>query len=441
MKYPFRILLLISALLGQGVLGNAAEDLRIDADTAVSMALEASSLSRAAEDRVEAGQSALRAADAAAGPSLDINAALVHQSAVPEFTAPINGPTQPPTVIFPSIREIYSAELRISQPIYTGGAISAGRDAAASQEAAARWAQELSVLNLSRQARSLYWSAVAAVAGVEAAEATVERNRRMLSDARALREAGMAVRADVLAAQARVSAAEVELIRAENEAKQSRAALRSLLGIAEDFELEDVGADTIPSPPAALAKLQEEALATRPEPKISEAGMEGLEAGIRRIRSSLKPTIAASGQYFVAQPNQRYLPLEDVFNDSWQIGIAATWRFFDSGRRKEEAVELEAQRRASGHEREELERRIRLEVQQEMLEMQSALDAASAADISLNAAKAWEEASRERYEAGLATLTELMDAQTHLTAAEVARIRSRAAAWIADAALQRALGR
>jgi len=441
MKYGFRSLLLLSALLGRGIPGYAAECLRIDADKAVSMALEVSSLTRAAEDRVEAGRSALRAADAAAGPSLEINAAIVHQSAVPEFAAPIHGPTEPPTVIFPNIQEIYHAELRVSQPIYTGGAISAGRDAAASKESTARWMKELNTLNLSRQARILYWSTVVALAGVEAAEAAVGRSRRMLEDSRALRAAGMAVKADVLAAQARVAAAEVELIRAENDAKQARAALRSLLGISTDFELEDVGADSIPAPPAVLVKLQEEALVARPELKISEAGMEGLEAGSRLLRASLKPTVAATGQYFVAQPNQRYLPLEDVLNDSWQIGVAAGWRLFDSGRRKEAAAEIEAQRRALGHEREELERQIRLEVQQEMLEMQSALEAAGAADVSLDAAKAWEKASSERYEAGLATLTELMDAETHLKTAEVARIRSRAAAWIADANLDRALGR
>ena len=88
-----------------------------------------------------------------------------------------------------------------------------------------------------------------------------------------------------------------------------------------------------------------------------------------------------------------------------------------------------------------MERKIRLEVETTRLELESALEAVGAADASATAAAAWEEASSERYAAGLALLSEMLDAQADLTAAEAAQVRTRVAAWLADATLHRAIGR
>ena len=75
------------------------------------------------------------------------------------------------------------------------------------------------------------------------------------------------------------------------------------------------------------------------------------------------------------------------------------------------------------------------------LELESALQAVDSADASAAAASAWEEASSERYAAGIAMLSELLDAQADLAAAEMAQVMTRASAWMADAALRRAVGR
>jgi outer membrane protein TolC len=407
------------------------------------MAIEASTLTLAATDRVEASQSSVKAADALRLPVLSVNASVAHQNAVPEFAAPIDGPGQPPTVIFPNIQNTYSADLSVSQPIYTGGAISANREAAHLDESATTWSQKLTAIELSNNARLLYWSAVAAAAGVDVAEAQIRRTQQLLDDARALREAGMAVNADVFAAEARFSAAEVDLIRTRNEEEQSLARLRSLLGVdaGNELDLKDARTKQIPSSPPALADLERTALENRPELRITDARIDGLGAQARAVNAQRRPMVAATGQWLIARPNQRFLPLEDVVNDSWRVGIGASWQFFDGSRTKEQVATVHAEQRALQHDRGELERQILLEVVTARLELESALEAVVAADASADAAAAWEEASSERYAAGIAMLSELLDAQADLTAAEVAQVNTRAAAWIADAALRRAVGR
>jgi len=257
------ILAAVTALAGSTI--GRAETLTLDADSAVRMAIEASTLTLAAEERVEASQSSVKAADASRLPVLSVNATAAYQSAVPEFAAPIDGPGQPPTVIFPNIQTTYSADLSVSQPIFTGGAISANREAAQLDQSATTWSQRLTAIELSNRARLLYWSAVAAAAGVDVAKAQLNRTQRLLGDARALREAGMAVNAEVFAAEARFSAAEVDLIRTRNEEEQSLARLRSLLGIDDGSELSlgDAGTNQIPPSPPALGDLQRTAIEKR----------------------------------------------------------------------------------------------------------------------------------------------------------------------------------
>ncbi len=233
-----------------------AETLSLDAEVAARMAVHASTLTVAAADRVEASQSTVKAADAARLPVLTANASYTRHSAVPEFGVPTENPDDPVFILFPNIQNHYRVDLSVSQPIYTGGAISASREAAQKDETAATWSETLTALDLSYSARSSYWSAVASASGVDVAEAQIKRTQRLLDDARALREAGMAVNADVFAAEARYAAAEVDLIRTRNEEAKALTRLRSLLGIDADttVTLKDARTEQVPPTPPLLAK-------------------------------------------------------------------------------------------------------------------------------------------------------------------------------------------
>jgi outer membrane protein TolC len=443
MKPITRLLFLFAVIsLPEGAAVHA-ETLTVDADTAARMAIKASTLTAAAADRVEATQSNVKAADAARFPVLTANASYVRHSAVPEFGVPTENPDEPVFILFPNIQNHYRIDLSVSQPIYSGGAISASREAARREESAATWSERLTAVDLSYSARMSYWSAVAAASGVDVAEAQIERTQRLLDDARALHDAGMAVNADVFAAEARYAAAEVDLIRTHNEEAKALTRLRSLLGIdaMTEITLEDARTDEVPLTPPLLTTLERDALNNRPELKIADEHIESLGARVRSVNAARKPTVAATGQYLAARPNQRFLPPVDERNESWYVGVAASWRFFDGSRTKEQVATVQAEQRALQHDRGELERQIRLEVATALLELESALEAVASTDASATAAEAWEEASSERYAAGIAMLSELLDAQADLAAAEMAQVRSRASAWLAEATLRRAVGR
>ena len=445
MRHPTKSLTwpLIAALAVAAATAATADELRIDVDAAVQMALAASQRVTAADARIGAAQFTVDAADAARLPVVGASAGVSQRSAVPEFAAPTGGPGTEPVVIFPNIETTYSAIIGVKQPLYAGGGIEAGREAARHGLAAAGSAQDLTLLDLRYEARVSYWWSVAADAALGAAQAQERRALRLLDDARALRRAGMAVDADVLGAEARSAAARLDVVRTSTERSMRLADLRSLLGVAGDVELElaDRGTRELPPIPAALDELLAAASQDRPELALVDARAAELLATGRAINAARKPSLGLAAQWDVARPNSRYLPQEDVWNDSWSIGLLASWTVFDGERALSDAAAVRAEAQALAADRDELARRVRLQVETARLSLAAALEAVESADAARKAAAAREEASRERYAAGLAPIVEMLDAQAELSDAEVAQITVRATAWIAAAELERAIGR
>jgi outer membrane protein len=115
-------------------------------------------------------------------------------------------------------------------------------------------------------------------------------------------------------------------------------------------------------------------------------------------------------------------------------------RLDDGGKARAEQAASQAVQRALAGERDELARRIALEVETSRRDLDTALATVTAADASRAAADEHERAAKERHEAGLAPISELLDAQAELATAEQEQVAALAAAWVATARLARALG-
>lgn len=419
-----------------------AEPVRLDAAAAAERAVAVSQLAVAARERVAAADAAVGSADAARWPSVGAFASVAQRSSVPEFVLPIAIPGQPATVLAPDITTVYGTGLQVQQVLLAGGAVDAQRRASRldADGARARAAQTLAELRFAAQA--MYWDAVRSRTGLELARAQERRALRLLEDTRSLGNAGMAVRADLLAAEERLASARLGVVRAESAESAAFAHLASLLDLDwRQIELADSLAGPRPGPPADVSTLQAEALASRPEIKAARASRAALAAREALTVASTRPSLAASAQWDLARPNQRYFPLADEWNDSWSVGLSAGWKLLDGGKARADRAASRAQQRAAAAELAELERRVRLEVEDAARELTTALVATDAADAAAAAATARQSAARERHAAGLAAMAEILDAEAQLAAAEQQQAAARAGAWVARAALERAVGR
>lgn len=434
---------LASTLAGAWSSPAPGEAVRLDADAAARRAVEVSPIAAAVAARRDAAAAAVRAADALRLPVVAAAAGVTERNSVPEFSAPLGGPGTPPVVLYPDITTVTSSSVRASEALYTGGIVSATRSAARHDLAAVEAERSSALLDLALAARLASWESVRSDAVLAAAQANQERASRLVADTDALLEAGMAVRADLLAAAELAATSRVRTIRAENAAADAKARLRSLLalGDGDDLELTSSLAAPPPAPAGELAALQATALESRPELAAADARLAVLRTREAIARAPLRPTVALSAQWDMARPNSRMFPLADRWDDSWSVGVAASWTLFDGGKARADVSSAQATQRAAAAERDELGRRISLEVESAARELASAVAAVASADAARSAADERERASRERHQAGIAAMAEILDAEAALADAEQQQINARSLAWIAAARLDRALGR
>lgn len=420
----------------------AGETVRLDAATAVARALEVALPVAAADARVDAATASIRAADASTRPAAVAAASLARRSSIPEFVLPVAQPGQPATVLLPDITTTWGLNLRVQQVVFSGGAIRAGRDGARAEHVGAVAGRTQVENDLRLSAQAAYWDAVRSAAALATADAQEQRARRLVEDTSALLDAGMAVVADRLAAEERAASARVRTIRATAEADNARAELRSLIHLGPEVEIElaDSLAGGLPAPPSGIDELTRRALANRAELTVANARVASIAARERVAHAAGLPAVSLAAQWDDARPNQRTFPLRDEWKSSWSVGAYASWQIFDGGKSASEQGAAQALARAARLDHDELVRRIVLDVEITRRNLESARAAVAAADTARTAGEAREAATRERYQAGLATIAEVLDATSDLAAAEQQQVDARAAAWLAAAALERATG-
>jgi outer membrane protein TolC len=122
------------------------------------------------------------------------------------------------------------------------------------------------------------------------------------------------------------------------------------------------------------------------------------------------------------------------------VSVNASWSLWDGGRRAAEVGEASAATRALQARLEEFDSLVELEVRQRRLDLQAGRAAARAADEGVRSATEARRVVAERFEAGVATSTDVLDAQVALLQAELDRARALASVRVAEARLARTLG-
>src|SRR4029079_1793421 len=156
------------------------------------------------------------------------------------------------------------------------------------------------------------------------------------------------------------------------------------------------------------------ARAQRPERQALANRIEGDRPREVAAEAGAKPQIAVTGGYDFARPNTHIFPRADEWNPSWDASVNVTWSLWDSGRRRAEEAEAAANTRALGARSADFDRQLTFEVQQRHLDVDSAIAAIAAAGDGVRAAQEAQRVVGERFAAGVATNSDVLDAQTDL---------------------------
>ena len=341
----------------------------------------------------------------------------------------------------------YMAGLNLTQPIYAGGRIVAGNNLARIGKKVSEEQLRLATMQTIAEADNAYWSYIAVLQKVKMMEAYKTQMDSLYTLTQRRMEAGMITRSDLLRIDARRSEIQYQLEKCVNGANLCRLSLCRILGV--DSETPVVPLDTVigVEAPGNLAYDINE----RPEYQLLNLNIDATNQQVKLVRGDYLPTLGLSlgfthyGNIKVkgnVETPQGMMPFTQTYNGNSPMAILSLQVplfHWGEGYKKVKKARLDVE-----NARLELEKNSRLldlEVRQAISNLVSGYTMIETAEIALEQARVNREVVRDRYEVNLASLTDLLDAESQWQQSYSNDIEARAQYRIFQTDYLRATGR
>ncbi|MFM7613409.1 MAG: TolC family protein, partial [Synechococcales cyanobacterium] len=270
---------------------------------------------------------------------------------------------------------------------------------------------------------------------VRIAKAAVTNAEKSLGDAQALERAGVGTRFAVLQSQVQLANARQELVRAESKQVIAGRQLVQRLNLSQDVDI--TAADKVDLAGQWQLGLEESiVLAFQNRAELQKQRLQS-QVSLQQARAALaavRPQINVFARYNLANN------LDDNigFEDGYAVGAQLTWNIFDGGNAQARLEQQQLNARIANTTFAETRNQIRFQVEQSFSNLVANKKNIDTATLALDQAKESLRLARLRFQAGVGTQTEVIDAETDLTRAEGNRVKAILDYNRAMASLQRA---
>ena len=325
-----------------------------------------------------------------------------------------------------------TATVTASQLLFDFGKNWAATDAAKASAESFRQAVELQRQTIAVNVKTSYFTLLLSKRLVGVNTAALDRALLNLKSAQGFYQVGTQPKSFVTRAEVDVANGRVSLIQAQNAVALARVSLNTAMGIAISAPTQIT--DILAYEPYSVDRdtLVTEALQHRPEYLQIKAQADSADATVRQKFRNFFPNIVASGTYGSARADM---------NEIYNYGVQLTWSIFDGGNMIAQYKEAKANVDAVQARVRDTELTIWQDVQQSYLNMIAAEQQIGAAQKAVDSAQENFQLSQGRFDAGVANIIELTDAQLALTQAQSNEAQALANYRIAIAQLERAVGR
>jgi outer membrane protein TolC len=351
---------------------------------------------------------------------------LLPQSIVPPVSGPVLG-TRSYDGVWGS-----AAGVQLSWEAVDFGQRRAGVDVARAQTSLAQAQADLSTLDVAAAAADAFLTVLASDEAVRAAQANVDRLQVFANNVRILVANQLRPGADESRANAELSIARNQLSQAVQAADIARASLANAVGMAGTaVEPATTGLTSLPAiSPGAATDIK-----SHPAARADSAAIDVVRARERALDRSYVPRVILQSA-LAARDSGARIPGQPLLGNglwprvpNWAVGVSVAFPAFDlfatNARRR-----VEAQNELAESAR--YDRTVQTLTMQEARAqalMKAARDIAQNTPIERQAATAAESQARARYQNGLASITEVAEAQRLLAQAEADDAVARLAVW------------
>lgn len=406
---------------------------------AIAIALQQNQQLRVAAFEVSIARAQLAQARGAQAPQVGAQASATRTQAQGPTVISFDAHGVTHTIVIPgSSPNLYDARITVQYPLYTGGRIEAQIALAEANVRGAEAALERIKQQIVFSTRQAYYQLLLAQSGLEVAERGTTQAAETLRVARVRVTAGVSPRFDEVQAQVAFATARQTQVRSRNSIALAAQALAALLNLPLNTPLVPRDPFTIRPVAEAGDQLVARALQSRPELAELRARMAAAAAGIQIAESGGRPNVTAqaAGSY----SNTGGLFAGATATPSWSITLAATMNLYDGGITRERI--REARLRLQQLEATEAQQKqvVEIEVRQALLNLQSAAEELAGADALVAQAQEALRIANVRFQSGVGTNLEVLNAQVSASQAEASRAQALFNYSLARATLERAVG-
>jgi outer membrane protein len=314
-----------------------------------------------------------------------------------------------------SIGNSHSNSITASLPIFTGGELQGQIGQAKANYRSMLSAEEQAYNEMKETATTGYFNMLNATNMKALRQESVDRLQAHLDNVIAQYNVGIVARADVLRSEVELANAKQNYITASNEYDVAEATLNNIIGtpLNTTLKLKD-SLQYVPydnDMAYCLAYSEQH----RPELKQAEYGVDAAEAALVVARSGHMPKIYANASDNWGGNGSNW-PGDD--DENWSVGVTASINVFDSGvtwSKIHAAQEALVQAKESQRQ---IKDAVELEVRTDYLSMREAEKRITTAQVAVASAEEDYHIAVVRYQAGVGTNIDVMDAQEALTQAK-----------------------
>lgn len=391
-----------------------AATLELDLDETIQRALLTNPNVKIAEYNRKAAKADYSAAKSARGISISVN----HQSgrggyADNQFFEGVN--------IGKGIGNSHSNSITASLPLFTGGELQGQIGQAKANYRSMLSAEEQAYIEMKETATNGYFTMLDAGNMKTLCQESVDRLQAHLDNVIAQYNVGIVARADVLRSEVELANAKQDLISAENGYDVAEATLNNIIGTPLSTTL--VLKDTLQYVPYdndmayCLAYSEEH----RPELKQAEYGVDAAEAALVTARSGHMPKISATAGNYWGGDGSNW-PGDD--DENWAVGVTASMNIFDSGVTWSKIHAAQENLAKAKETQRQVKDAVELEVRTDYLGMREAEKRISTTQVAVAQAEEDYHIAVVRYQAGVGTNIDVMDAQVALTEAKTNYVKA-----------------
>ncbi|MBW7676406.1 TolC family protein [Chryseobacterium chendengshani] len=403
---------------------NAQEKKQITLDEAVQLGIQNSKSLKIDAAKIEEATADLLAAKNRQLPDLSVSASYLYLPLKPTIDLKIPGVS---AAGGPEVHQVAYGSANLTVPIYSGGRIKYGIQSAKYLVEASKLSSENDKVAIAYNVAQAYNNLFKANQSIKVLQENLSASAKRDETFLKLENNGVIARNDRLKANLQTSNIELQLLEAQNNYSIANINMDLLLGLPETTEIEvdqnyiDEASDLKP-----VSFYVNEAYENRNDLKSLDQQRKAAELGTRSAKAENLPSIAFTGGY-VAADIPKFLTIYNAVN----VGVGISYNLSNLWKENSALKQSKAREMQLSATNELLNDNIKLEVNREYQNSDYSKKRIAVFEKAAVQANENYRITKNKYDNGLATMTELLDADAAQIAANVGVINAKADAVLA----------